>query len=918
MQYKFKPLIVVCAIFVALSFSGCGGKTAEEHLLAADQFIAADNPQAAVLELKNAIQLDQKSASARFKLGLLYLEQERFESAEKELNRALELGYSAAEVMPLISVAYKETGASNALVELSHTDSSLSASENAKIGFYKLVAFVDLGQTDEAHALIRELQLLDTQSVYKGLVKSYTSILEEDYESALEQVKLLKEQSPLNEDVLRLLSRLHLILGEKEQATKLLGQLYSLRPNNIELKFSYTAALIDLKRFDEAEPLVDSLLPIDTNNGILNQFKGTILAEKQDFGAALGYLQKAILNGRDTPVTRLLAGFSAHQIGDFEEANNQLSLIASSLPSGHPALRLLADSQLKLGQSQEASDTLLGLTDISNTDASLFSQAGYQLLKQGNVEKAKQIVAEGEKIGTTPQELVRLGVLQLSLNDVAGILKLEEAVEQAPELTITQHTLAAAYLLAGETEKAAALTKSWKEQQPDAYEPYILEGELAQSRGEFGDAKALYEKALELATDKSSPQLALTNLLIAQGKNDEAIDSVVSLLADYPQNSMALALYFGLLTDKGDAIDAVNRTKAALVTTPENLKLRLTLARMQFQQQDFSGTLDTLNPVVLQDRLPLVFWQIKGQALLRSNKLSDATEHYEQWLNTVPYSKDAVLGVLLTKDLNSDYESALAVAESYVSKRSDLQIDILRAYFNALLHNQTETRNILATLPKEAHALAFVRGVKAKLALLDNRFADALDDARAAYEGKPTIKNLLDYVSALDGTNNRDDSFVQVQQYITQNPTDPRAKLLLAERLIERDKSAAITQYEESLKTLPDNFLILNNLAYLYFEEGRFDDALPLAQRATELRPSSADAADTLAQIYVAQGELKKARELYDIVLLDEVGNDEIILHAIEVFMKMGDVDLAKRRVTDRKWLTAQAKQLATQQVENK
>jgi putative PEP-CTERM system TPR-repeat lipoprotein len=913
MKNAIKPIALVSLTALSLTFAACSKQTAEDHLLAAEQYLAAENIDAAILELKNAIQVNPRSASARFELGKIYLAQKRFESAEKELNRAMDLGYSAAEVIPLLSRAYKETGASNALAELSHTSDSLSASENAQIGYYKLVALFDLNQKEKATQLVYELQNLDTQSVYKGLSKAYLPILSEDYESALEALKALRVQSPLNEDVLRLLAKLHLILGQREEATEVLARLYGMRPDNVEIQFTYLAALMDLQRHEEAEPIVDNLLAIAPDNGIVNQFKGTILAEKENYTQALEHLKKAIANGRDNEVVRLIAGFSAYRTENYEEAVQQLSLLVDVLPGEHPALRVLADSQLKLGQNQDASDTLLGLKDRTEEDAALFSRAGFQLIQEGDVNVAKKIVEQGSDISDTTQELLRLGVLQLSLNDASGMLKLEQAVEKSPESNLSQQTLASAYLLAGENEKAAALAVSWKKNQPKAFEPYLLSGELAQRNKEFDKAQQEFEKAEQLAPDEAAPKLALANLLLVKGKTQQAIDAFRSVLASFPSSKPGLTMYYTALVSTGDVSDAMERAQSALEKDQTNDDLRLLYARMQFQQKQYQDVLTTLSSVDENGALPVVYWLIKGQALLRTNALSEATLHYEKWLNNAPFSKDAALGVLLTKDLNNDYESALFVADSYVENRPDVQVDVLRAYFNALLGRKADSRRILSNLPESIKSVPFVRGVYANLALQDRRFSDALNDAKIAYEAQQSIRNLLIYIRALDGTGQADNAFTLVSNYVKAYPTDQRAKIILAERLIGRDRVAATREYEELVKLMPDNFLALNNLAYLYFDEKQYEKALPLAQKAVTLRPSSVEASDTLAQIYVAQNKLKLARDLYEKAFVNTVRSDEVVLHFIELLVKMNDMDLATRRYEDRQWTSQEFKNKANQ-----
>jgi len=84
-------------------------------------------------------------------------------------------------------------------------------------------------------------------------------------------------------------------------------------------------------------------------------------------------------------------------------------------------------------------------------------------------------------------------------------------------------------------------------------------------------------------------------------------------------------------------------------------------------------------------------------------------------------------------------------------------------------------------------------------------------------------------------------------------PTNPGANLQLAMTLDSAGmKKESLPLYETVVKQDPDNLIALNNLAYMYAEEGReLDLALTYAQRAKQRAPNSDDVSDTLAWVYI-------------------------------------------------------------------
>ena len=83
----------VVIVFFCFNFSACSDSSQkkEKHYSRALEYIKIEDEKAAVIELKNAIQLDAKFADARYQLGLLYLKAGNPKAAFGELQRAASL-----------------------------------------------------------------------------------------------------------------------------------------------------------------------------------------------------------------------------------------------------------------------------------------------------------------------------------------------------------------------------------------------------------------------------------------------------------------------------------------------------------------------------------------------------------------------------------------------------------------------------------------------------------------------------------------------------------------------------------------------------------------------------------------------------------------------------------------------------------
>lgn len=899
----------LAVVLLASLLTGCGEKTMEAYMDDARAYAENQRIDAAIVEYKNAIQAQPDAALPRFELGKLYILQGNFASAEKELNRALELGHSASEVIPLLSTAYQQSGAENALVDIDHRAEGMTAVESAEVGFYKLQALVQLGQTEDAQTLLDDLVTLDTSSVYKGLVDSYEFIIAQDFAAALDKTKQLQAQAPSNKDVLLQLAGLHLQQGDIDEAVGVYEEYVTIYPSDLNRKFVLASLLVERRELEKAEPIVDELMEINSANPLLNTYKGIIEASNENFASALQFLETAIQNGRSDEVVRLVAGFSAFQIRDFEAAQRHLTMVASNLPDNHPGLRMLADSLLQQGENDEALDVLNRVEMTMDADASLFSKAGYQLLRQGNVVGAQQMIEKTNSANLSGEDLARLGVLQLSLNDIDGLINIQEAVKQAPESATSQNTLVRALLATGKLGEAQEASENWRLAQPTDPLPVIYLANIAIAEQDFAKAETLIGEAEAL--DASNPEITYTRAkqYIAQERISDASSLLTEFVASNPTDVQGITMWFAIeeSQDKGDVV--IQHTRRQFESDSSNIDLRILLARLYSFSGQFEATTRVLSDVEPDLTTPMGYWNLLGQSYVRENKVEEAAAHFNKWIEIYPQDKNAVLGMLLVHDTQRDYQDGVDLVDEVLAKRPEPQLSLLKAYFHSMLGQSEPAWPIIEGFSDQVKALPFVRSIIARLHMVDGNAELAVDHAKAAYEGNETSANALLRLASLEATGAQDEAYAFLTEHVAQDGSDVRSAMLLAERQIGRDSDKAVSTYESILTEMPDNFVVLNNLAYINLEAGTLDKAEPLARKAVAIQPRNSDAVDTLAQILVAKGEQEEALSLYGQIATQPIPNEEVYLNHVELLLQMGRETQAKRRLDSREFVQTGSKE---------
>jgi len=924
----FKKIYV---LFVCVTLLACSDKNSKEFLISAKSKIAAKDYNAASIELKNAIKKTPELAEARFLLGKVYLQLHQYENAEKEFNRALKFDYPANEVVPLLSQSYQKTGADNALIKLSHKQKGFTTAQATQVAFYKLQAFVKLKKNIKAKALIKEIKDFKTTSPYKSLALVYALLIdnaldenkEKNIAVALLQLDNIIEKHPKQADALKLKANILLnqAQGNKtkiEQAIAIYRNYVKYYPEDIEATFVFARLLTDVNHTIEAEPLVDKLLKINSENMLLNQLKGLARFNAKDSKNALLYTEKAIhLNPNDIAL-RLVAGISAYLDKNYQVANQHLSFIADQLPPSHEALRLLAASQLQLGLTLDASNTLAKFDQVSSKDSALFSSVGLALVKNGEVVKAKQILQNSpqvdDKLKNNTEELANLGLLKLSLNDISGILNLEDALakatldkseSKASQVSLKQ-TLATAYLSTNQFEKALVLAKHWKQEQPNNNQAYFVAGEVYFKKKDFSKAKAEFEQLLSFEPNNVKAKMVLLSLNSKENtpqQNKAALNEILKIEPDYVP---ALIQLYALAKQSGNTKEVIEHIEKRVKAVPNNASLQITLAKIYVNEQRVKDSSILLEALKQRNEKPAPFWELLGQNYVQQKAYDKAQALYQEWLEKQPNNRSAILGNIVAMDSEGKFKQALQLIQTYLSKRGeDAQIQLLQSYLFVMNNQFEQAQQSYDTLPTKLLELPFSQGILGQLQLHHNDFTSALDNLKVAYQAIPNSRNARLVMIAYYKLNQQTQGQQFLQNHVKKHPQDQASLMQLANEQLQKNTEKALISYQKAIQLNPKNGVAQNNLAFLYMQQNKLDLALKHAQQAFKVMPQDENVLDTLGQIYFLRQENKTALDyLSKAVAQDGLSGkkiaDEIYVNYIKALLLDGQTTLAKRKIKER------------------
>lgn len=906
-------MIRIWGVLILVLLTGCNERTSEEHLASAKELLTDNKKAAAVISLKNAIKKSPKLAEARFILGKIYWQQNEYVSAEKELNRALTLKYPADEITLLLSRIYHKTSADVALLTLEHDLAGMTNDQKVEVAFYKIQAHLRLQQEDEAKKLLEEVSQYDTTSTFKGLADSYVLSAGEKSVEALRRVNSLLKENPEQGDALKLKAMLLLKQNKKVEAVQVYQQYTKTYPKDIASRMFLARLLTALNRTEEAEPIIDQLIKTYQNNMLLNQLKGVARFNAKDNEAALLYTEKAILQSPKDAALRLVAAYSAYQLKNCEVSYKHLSVIADKIPQAHPALRLLAICQANLGFGLEARETLSLINEVSTQGTGLFSMVSLALINQGEILKAKETLSAAPTEGNS-DDLTRLGVLQLSLNEVSAIMNLEHAYEQDHSKNLTKTTLATAYLNSQQLDKALDLAKSWKKNNVNDSQAYLVAGLAYIRKLDYGNAKVEFQHLLALDSDNIKAKLLLIDVLDKLGEHAKAKTDLNALLKQHPLYVPALVKLYLFTANKTEVAEVMTLIQSKVKSSPKNIELILTLAKIQVAERDYQSSITLLTSISEYQNKSDTYWDVLGQAYMQSKQFNKAKKHYQAWLTEKPNNAFALVGNLILMDLFHEYNKAVILTSNYLKKQGrDNQLQLLYTHFLIRVENFSAANQSYSSLSKAVRDLPFSKGLLGQIQMNNNNFTDALSNLTEAYNHLPNTKNVQLIYTCYYGLGEVDKSYSFLTSHVENHPEDLESLMQLAALQINFDVDNAIELYEKSLKIAPNNFIALNNLASVYLQKNQLGKAEGNAKKALKLQPEQVYLLDTYGQILLAKKEYQRALTFLSKAVSDESVIDDIYLNYIEALFLTEQYKLAKRKIEQRHFtLTSSIKKLAS------
>ena len=850
---SFRYSILASAFVLALS--GCAKKSTEEHIASAKQFVDSGQNEAAILELKNAIAGAPDNAELRELLGDIYLSIGESDSAEKELQRALQLAPGKlVEYTPKLMEARLSNNDFEGLSTL-FRDSELGDCQDCRL----TQAWLSLinGENIEIDSVIgsypqsEQWKALSLQQFASGELAQTRDTLESNKSALLTSTP--SERLILGQVALR--------SGASEIALSVFNGLLEEKPKMSWLHIPLAQVQFALKNHAEAEKHVNDVLRVNRKHGLGNYMLGLILSARGQYEEANTAAEAAMTSGYDTTGSRLLLGVTQYKLQRYEQSLSNLRVAIQDLPEDHFAHQLLISNQLKLGYTDEAVQQLVQKDNLSALDMPLIGMSVSMLGNSDSEQALKEMLqqrVEGDEYSESGFSAQK-NLIKLALGEQSGIDELEQVLADEQGKETLSMAKVVFHLREGNTQQALDVLQEWKQSSPDNVDPLNLEAALFYARGEFEQANEAYKKANAISPNNAPSMFFDIRYTLANEGFDAAIGKAKALLDAHPLHLSGLRVLVVLSRNSGrDLGDAIDYATKATKTEGNNVQHHLMLASTYASSGAAplaEKVLSEMDQAEAQKRNQ--FWELKHLIATGARNDQSVEENFEDWKRSLPEQPRSYLAYadyLMSTKQNSEAANIMRQASEAFPNN-----DIVRTYEAYLLiesGNDSRAKRVIEELEAKPRLKAIGAFVAGYYYAKKDQNDMALRKFRQHYELTSANRSALLIAQIMKKQNQDFSGFLE--KHVVEQPGDLRSRNMLAESYIGKRPEQAMSHYKEYIANGGQEPVALNNYAWLLGQSKDYSKAKELSQKAIELSSEEVGFWDTYAEILLNNQEYQE------------------------------------------------------------
>lgn len=893
---------ILLSLYLVSAGGAIPGNAARFYEDALGRFEKNDMP-GAVIQLKNALQQDQKMLAAHLLLGKALLKNGDLKGAEAAFEEALKQGVNRGEVALPLGQVYLALGRPEAVIERI-TATGLSPALQVEVLTMRGNAYVEAGNSRLATQSFDEARALDPKSASPLIAEIPMLLAAGQLDRAKEKADKALELAPGNAYAWNMKASVLHASFDMAGALSAYDKVLDLAPLHVDARVARAALLIDLKREADAKKDLDVLLDSATDDPRASYLRA-VLAAQQGNGpaivAALGEVTKIIDTLPPAWLARreqlLMSGALAHHgLGDHEKAREYLDMIISRNARNAGAKKLLASIYVDTRDYGRALSLLETLQKAAPDDPQIMFLLGSVHMAQRRYAQATELL-EKAAARTGSAEMNRtLAFSQLGMGrSDLGQASLEKAFAANPGDLTAGTALAVLYMRQGNTDKALQTAEAMVKREPANLTTLNFLGSIKGAMGDKAGARAAYTQVLVKDAAFRPSALNLVRLDVGEKRFDDARRQLDGLLAKRHDDSDVLFEYGMLEQRVGRVAEAVRHLQKAGEVQRRDIRPSLALIELYLSQRQPGQALDVAKALASKTPDNLGVQLALGRTYLAVGDAGNARSVFTGATRLADYDAESqlVIARLQLAAANPD-GAAYSVQKALQGRPDDPSALALLVEIEARRGDAVKADAALKALTAKHPKRIETARAGAQLALSRGQYATAIAAHRTVLSRDETTGNALALAQAhlVAGEAAKAASFLE--DWVKTRPADLPAQKALAEAQFRAGQlSAARLTYQRVLAAGVDDASILNNYANL-LQELNDPGAQEQAEKALKLSPANAAFNDTLGWILVQKGQLEPGLRYLREARLRSPENREIRFHLAYALNKNGRKDEAR------------------------
>lgn len=459
----------------------------------------------------------------------------------------------------------------------------------------------------------------------------------------------------------------------------------------------------------------------------------------------------------------------------------------------------------------------------------------------------------------------------------------EKVLSENPDSRSVLVNLTQLYYDQGEYDKVVSLLENIPDNRMDATLLYLL-GSSYERKRNISKAEEVFGKALKQEPDSDDIRRAYAEVLMAQGKMQDAREQLQEIVKSDPQSPMSYVRLAQLDMQMGNFDDARKELEQARALSPDDPEIPYREAILEDTLGNDTKAISLLGDVLKKTEDPDGKYnpaEANNRAiyLQRLGAIYRSQEEYEKALDT--FQRIVALGgdqaprgealVVETLQLNHENHKALEEANAALKKYpTNRELLMLRASLLGQEGHRDEAvaqlENMLTGSPDDRDIYLSIAQMYSQAKLFPK--AEAAINKALSLSENPEDQEYARFMlgSVYEREKKFDLAEEQFKKVLAVDPLNDAAAnylgYMLADRGVRLDES--VKYIKDALKIEPNNGAYLDSLGWVYHRMNRDDMAQHPLEKAVKLIPNDPTIREHLGYVYLALGEKEKALQEWE------------------------------------------------------